>query len=1040
MSKHARPRKRVHFSGFYRRTLAAVTSLVLLTGTVALAADDMTVDGDALTTGAQDKNVSLTLSAGASQTISLGAFIDLGNGNNHVDFPVTVSITKTDASGIISSGPAPTSGTITAYGVANELATSVTVTAPSAGLSCGADNSFTANVEFEATGDANGLASNELNNGKTAAKVTLTVPGPACATTTTTTSTTTTTAPPTTTTTLPDTDGDGFANAIDNCPTDANPGQADADNDGLGDVCDSNSFAPEVLTAASNANGNEGSELTTSGAFADQDGNGTLTITKLSGAGTVTPGANGGWSWSYTPSDDGSGTVVVEASDGEHAAATDSFNWTAVNVAPTVSDLSGLATVNENSTVTRTYTYSIAEPGDDTVTATPDCGTGNTVSDATNSKTDGSFKCTFPDGNDPAEESTVSVYATDSDLDQGNTATFDVTVNNVAPTGTFNSPASDVNEGSSFDLSIASVTDPSAADTAAGFTYAFDCGSGYGAFASASSKSCSTTDDATLAVGGKVKDKDGGISTYTASVTVVNVAPTVSDLSGIATVNENSTVTRTYTYSIDEPGNDTVTASPDCGTSNTVSDATNTATSGSFKCTFHDGLNPAVESEVSVYATDDDGGTGNTDSLHVTVNNVAPTGTFNTPAGTVNEGSNFALSTTEVTDPSAVDTDEGFEHAFDCGAGYSTFAAPASETCSTTDDGTLSVGGKVRDKDLDLSTYTDTVTVVNVAPTVSDLTGATTVDESSTATHTYTYSINEPGDDTVTATPSCGTGNIVSDATNSKTGGSFKCTFPDGHNPAEESTVSVYATDDDDAQGNTATLEVTVNNVAPTVVAGFTGTVDCRTIATLTINPDDLGASDSPWKVNITWGDGSSEPEISRTNLDSFTVTHVYNAAGAPNATVTVADKDGNTGSDLVNPATIDQEYTVTFLPPFDTSNPNVAIINKAKAGRVVPVKVTVFDDCALASMNDPSASLRIGVGRATTTNGATSDALEEYADAGAANNNGSLFRWSSDGFWIYNLDTKALGLTIGQSYRIDVFIGTVKATNDQWALLATVK
>ena len=36
----------------------------------------------------------------------------------------------------------------------------------------------------------------------------------------------------------PDIDGDGVANAVDNCPQWANPDQNDADGDGLGDVCE----------------------------------------------------------------------------------------------------------------------------------------------------------------------------------------------------------------------------------------------------------------------------------------------------------------------------------------------------------------------------------------------------------------------------------------------------------------------------------------------------------------------------------------------------------------------------------------------------------------------------------------------------------------------------------------------------------------------------------------------------------------------------------------------------------------------------------
>ena len=118
--------------------------------------------------------------------------------------------------------------------------------------------------------------------------------------------------------------------------------------------------APTVSTAATDATGNEGSELTTSGAFADQDTNDTLTITQLSGAGSVTDTGNGTWSWSHTPNDNGTGTVVVQASDGHPGGTvTDSFDWTADNVNPTITNISASvqnALVNSNVTFMGTAT------------------------------------------------------------------------------------------------------------------------------------------------------------------------------------------------------------------------------------------------------------------------------------------------------------------------------------------------------------------------------------------------------------------------------------------------------------------------------------------------------------------------------------------------------------------------------------------------------------------------------------------------------------------------------------------------------------
>jgi hypothetical protein len=439
--------------------------------------------------------------------------------------------------------------------------------------------------------------------------------------------------------------------------------------------------------------------------------------------------------------------------------------------------------------------------------------------------------------------------------------------------------------------------------------------------------------------------------------------------------------------------------------------------------------------DVALVVTDDDGA-ADSDSATLTLTNANPSATTSIPAGDVDEGTSFLLALTSPGDPGSNDV---LTYRFDCGdgAGYGAAGATASRSCPTDDDGARAVKLEVLDDDGGSAEYTGSVTVVNVAPTADGLSAGSPIDEGGSSSLSLTHPADVSSVDAASLRYSFAcdgvAGSLAASYATAGTANSASCAFPDNGSFAVKGRVY-----DKDGGASTYDATVVVNNVAPTVVAGFTAaSVDCQTTATLTIDPNDVGANDAPWKVSIEWGDGTTEPEITRTNLASFTVTHVYAAPGSHNASVTVTDKDGGSGSDLVNGLTINQTYTVRFAPPFDNSSPSSLLVNKMKNGRVVPVKVSLFDDCAGAFVTEPNATVTIAVSK--TAGGGTGDPVEEYADAGQSSAGTNQFRWTSD-VWIYNLDSKALGLVVGNNYRVDVYVGSVKATVDTWAVLQPVK
>jgi hypothetical protein len=127
----------------------------------------------------------------------------------------------------------------------------------------------------------------------------------------------------------------------------------------------------------------------------------------------------------------------------------------------------------------------------------------------------------FPDNG------TYAVGLVVSDLYGGtSTTSANVAISNANPTAILNAPAT-VNETSPISLSVSNLTDASNADVQAGLRIEFDCSTGFGAASMATTVSCPTTDDGIRRVRARITDKDGGATIYTATVAILNVAPTV---------------------------------------------------------------------------------------------------------------------------------------------------------------------------------------------------------------------------------------------------------------------------------------------------------------------------------------------------------------------------------------------------------------------------------------------------------------------------------------------------------------------------------
>lgn len=450
-----------------------------------------------------------------------------------------------------------------------------------------------------------------------------------------------------------------------------------------------------------------------------------------------------------------------------------------------------------------------------------------------------------------------------------------VTVRDLPPVANPGGPYA-VNETGAISLT-ASATDP---NLGGAISFAWDLDNN-GSFEQAGSPINSVwPDSGQYPVTLRSTDSPNGItSTVVVTVFVNNLPPSISAVSNNGPVNEASPAAVTITATDPAGVYDPLTYALDCNNDNTFE----VVGGSTLNCTFSDnGSYP-----VNVRVTDGDGGVANS-STTILVTNVAPSISLVGNSGPILEGGSAAIT---VTASDVAGGSDPLQYSFDCNNDSTYEVGPQAgnnTNCLFADNGAFTVNVRVIDGDGGTATSNTTVTVTNVAPTLS-ATGVASIAEGQA--YTLTLAATDPGADTISQWVINWGDGVTTTVTGAATS-PVPHTYWDG--PSFYN-IFVSATDEDGTYNTTRF--VTVVNTAPVINAVATPLVITQTqVVTLTVTATDVPTDTLTYQWDLD-NNGSYETL-------GQTVTTTLSAIGVYTFTARVSDEDGGVALDPV---------TVTF-------------------------------------------------------------------------------------------------------------------------------